>query len=113
MVCSATRSVAQDGEWEVDSYQDARDSDDQYQERLRHERYETAIARERAERAYLDHQARSHGYQRRSQEMSLHRAEQERRYDSRSNDISTVNQAANSIASIARQAQIIGSGRGW
>jgi predicted nuclease of restriction endonuclease-like (RecB) superfamily len=99
-----------------DDYEEVRGGDTEasdYRDELQRERYETAIARERAEQAYLDHQVRTYEYQRRYQESNVNRAEQERSYDNRSNDISTINQAANTIANIARQAQVLSQGRGW
>jgi hypothetical protein len=86
-------------------------SEDWYAEQLRRERYETALAQERARQAYLNNQALMYESQRRQQETYIKRAEQQRRYDQRSNDISTVNQAANTVAAIARQIQILSNGR--
>lgn len=83
-------------------------------EELRRERHKTAIAREKAQQAYLDHQTRMYDYQREQQEIYIQRAEQERQYDERSDDITNVNQVANTLASIAQQVQILsGGGGGW
>ena len=84
-----------------------------YQEQLERERYETAIARERAERAYLVHQTRSYEYNQRSQEIALQRAEQDRKYSGRYNEISSVSQVANSAAYITQQIQSLARGGGW
>jgi hypothetical protein len=94
--------------------QSPEDAEDWYSEQLRRERYETALAQERARQAYLNNQALMYESQRRQQEIHIKRAEQQREYDQRSNDISTVNQAANAVATIARQIQILSNGRtGW
>ena len=85
-----------------------------YAERLERERYKTALARERAQQASLNHQTRTYEYQRRQQDSYYDRTEQERRYEARSNDISSINQVANTVAGIARQVQVLSSGRpGW
>lgn len=85
-----------------------------YQEELDRERYETAIARERAERAYLEHQAAMYEYQRDAQERSLDRADQQQGYYNRSNNINSVNQVANTAANIAWQIQALSRGHlGW
>ena len=79
---------------------------------LRKEKYKTALARERAQQAYHDNLARHYESQGRIRETYYRRAEQERRYDRRTDDINTVNQAANTISSAIRQMQIL-SGRGY
>lgn len=76
-------------------------------------RHETALARERARQAYFDNQARIYENQRAQQEIYLRRSEQERRYQERSDDISNMNQLANSVANVTRQIQVLSGGRGW
>ncbi len=76
-------------------------------ERYRHEQYQTEIMRERAERAYLDHQIEMYEYQRREYQRALDRSEQDRDYNHRYNSINSVNQAANVAGNIGWQIRIL------
>ena len=85
-----------------------------YREQLLREQYETAVARERAERAHLEHQAFLQECQRTQYEMHLRRSDQEQEYRQNSNQINNLHQAANAVSSIAVQIQMLSSGRrGW
>lgn len=108
-VCEA--QVGQRGPWRgAPSLQ----TEERYRERLLHEQYETAIAKERAERAQLEHEARMYEYQREQQEMYLHRADQEQEYNHRSHGINNINQVANTVGNIVRQVEVLSQGRrGW
>ena len=115
MCSSPSQALAQPGDAfpaPPEGRYDRRAAEDPQERELRHERYETELARERAEQAYLEHQASMYDYQRRQQEVVLERMEQERRSSGRSSEISNINQAANSIANIAWQAELLGRG-GW
>jgi hypothetical protein len=79
---------------------------------LRKEKYKTALARERAEQAYHADRARHYESQARVRETYSRRAEEERDYDQRSDQINTVNQATTAITSIVRQIQVL-SGHGY
>lgn len=84
----------------------------EYEAQLQRERYKTALARERAEQAYQEDRARHYEYQAQIRNSSVQRVEQEREYDRQRDDINTISQTANTIASIVRQAQVIHSW-GW
>ena len=85
-----------------------------YEALLQRERYETAIARERAERAFLEHQALAYESQRAQKRVFMEQMEQQQESYQRTNEINNVNQAANTVTSIARQIQVLSSGRaGW
>ena len=85
-----------------------------YQERLKKERYETALARERAEQARLEGLRHRYIAQEGVHDTYSRQAERQREQDIRDNDISSVNQAASTVANIIRQAQILsGSHYGW
>lgn len=84
----------------------------EHEDELARERYETALARERAQQAYFNHQARLYESQQAQQEIYLRRSEQERGYRERSDDITNFNQLANSVASVARQVQVLSGGHG-
>lgn len=83
-----------------------------YDEELARARYETALARERAQQAYFNHQAELYEGQRVQQDIYTKRAEQERRYQERSDGITNVNQVANTVATVVRQFQVLSGGRG-
>jgi hypothetical protein len=86
----------------------------EYQERLQRERYETALARERAEQARLEGLRHRYIEQEGIYDTYSRQAERQREQDIRDNDISSVNQAASTVANIIRQAQILsGSRYGW
>lgn len=116
-VVSPTVSEVRADPYGCGGYEDAQhqgSGDPSRDEELRRERHKTAIARQRAQQAYLDYQTQMYDYQREQQEIYIQRAEQERQYDERSDDITNVNQVANTVASIARQVQILsGGGGGW
>ncbi len=84
----------------------------EHEDELARERYETALARERAQQAYFNHQARLYESQQAQQDIYLKRSEQERGYRERSDDITNFNQLANSVASVARQVQVLSGGYG-
>lgn len=114
MVIGARASSAQS--FPSDEYADFSSdrSVDSYRNELARERYQTAIAKERAERAYLEHQASMYEYQRRQQENYQRSTNQQQDYYRNSNNINTVNQAANTAANIARQIQVLShGGYGW
>jgi hypothetical protein len=79
---------------------------------LERERYKTALARERAQQAYLNHQIQLYENQRAQQEIYLKRSEHERGYEKRTDDITNVNQLANTVTSVVRQVQVLSGGRG-
>ena len=79
---------------------------------LARERYETALARERAQQAYFNHQARMYESQQDYQDIYLKRSDHERRYNERSDDITNMNQIANTVTSVVRQIQVLSGGRG-
>ena len=84
---------------------------DSYRQELLREQYETAIMRERTERAYLEHQAQLYEYQREYNRSSLQRIEQQRDLDRRTGAIGVVNQAANVLANIGWQIEVLSRGR--
>lgn len=85
-----------------------------YRKQLLREQYETAIMRERAKRAYLEHQAQVYEYQRQQHQSALERFDQQQQYYNQSNTINTINQAANAAANIGWQIQMLSRGRaGW
>ena len=87
---------------------------DDYESALQREKYKTAIARERAEQAYQASRERSYGHSGEMQDIYERRSQQEYNYERRTNDISSINQAANTAANIARQVENISrGGRGW
>ena len=83
-----------------------------YGRELERERYKTALARERAQQAYLHHQAQLYESQRAQQEIYRKRSEHERRYEERTDDITNANQLANTITSVVRQIQVLSGRRG-
>ncbi len=85
-----------------------------YEERLRQERYETALAREEAEQARLEGLRHRYASQEGSYDTYSRQSEREREQSIRDNDISSINQAASTVANIIRQAQILSGTRyGW
>lgn len=93
-------------------YRDEERPSRDYHAELQRQRYKTALARERADQAYHEDRARLYESQREMRETYARRAEQERQYDQRSNQINTVNQATNAVAGAVRQYQVL-SGRSW
>ena len=84
----------------------------EYEVQLQRERLKTALAKERAEQAFQEDRARHYEYQARSRDTYSERMEQERHYDQNRDEISTIGQTANTIATIVRQVQVL-SGGGW
>lgn len=84
----------------------------EYEVQLQRERYKTALARERAEQAFQEDRARHFEYQAQVRDSSVQRLEQEREHERQTDDISTISQTANTIASIVRQTQVLSSW-GW
>ncbi len=112
LILGASQARAQDGHYDqnLDRHVDSRNSEKgktshELREELARERYLTQIAIERNRRRQLEQEQDAHDYNSRMRDVEYRRAQEEREYRERTNEIYSIGQGVNVISNAIYAAQ--------